>query len=84
MSETMMAHNMSAKKSDQTQFPASGMLCGYCELLVHFPFFVWIAAAILWLITALSRTPPLLPYRTIILTPCYPPQLSRGPPQVIS
>ncbi|WP_241607331.1 DUF2946 domain-containing protein [Rosenbergiella epipactidis] len=81
MSDAMMSHSMSAEKSDHAALPASGMVCGYCELLVHFPFFAWIAAAILWLLSALSLTPPSLPYRTIILTPCYPPQLSRGPPR---
>lgn len=84
MSDAMMSHSMSAEKSDHRSLPASGMVCGYCELLVHFPFFAWIAAAILLLISALSRTPPQLPYRTIILTACYPPQLSRGPPRVWS
>ncbi|WKX26737.1 DUF2946 domain-containing protein [Tatumella ptyseos] len=84
MSDAMMSHNMSADKSDHTSLPASGMVCGYCELLVHFPFFAWIAAAILWLLSALALTPPQLPYRTIVLTPCYPPQLSRGPPRVLN
>ena len=81
MAGAMMSHSMSAEKNDHIVLPASGMLCGYCELLAHFPFFAWIAAAILWLLSALSLTPPPLPYRTIVLTPCYLPQLSRGPPR---
>ncbi|MBT0721991.1 DUF2946 domain-containing protein [Tatumella sp. TA1] len=79
-----MPHGMAMQKGDHTMSPESGMLCGYCELLVHFPFFAWIAAAVLWLITALSRFSPYLPYRTIVLLPCYPPRLSRGPPRVLS
>ena len=79
----VMPHAMPMQKSEKPTTTDTGMLCGYCELLVHFPFFLWIAAAILWLISALSRAAPCLPYQTILLVPCYQPQLSRGPPRVI-
>ncbi|MBT0727476.1 DUF2946 domain-containing protein [Rosenbergiella australiborealis] len=81
MSEEMM-HHMTPQKKGEHSSVESGLLCGYCELLIHFPFLVSLAAAILWFITALSRVTPRIPYQTIILIPFYPPQLSRGPPSV--
>lgn len=34
------------------------LACGYCELLVHFPFIVWLLIPLIWLLYTSTRAPP--------------------------
>lgn len=56
-STSMMDHSSSQ--------PAAGgmatmddLACGYCELLVHFPFMIWVLIPLLWLLCTSTRAPP--------------------------
>lgn len=37
----------------------SGMVCGYCDLLIHVPLMVWIFIPFIWLTLIISRAPPI-------------------------
>ncbi|MEJ4043604.1 DUF2946 domain-containing protein [Erwinia sp. SLM-02] len=34
------------------------LACGYCELLVHFPFMIWVLIPLIWLLCTSTRAPP--------------------------
>ncbi|WP_233599228.1 DUF2946 family protein [Erwinia sp. JUb26] len=34
------------------------LACGYCELLVHFPFMLWLLIPLIWLFCTSTRAPP--------------------------
>lgn len=72
-----------AKPSAAQDMSEAGMLCGYCDLLIHMPFFLWVAVVLLWLLTRLTRLTPILLDYGILCPPFYSAHRSRAPPKLL-
>lgn len=74
-----MVHRM---MSGNAMSPMEEIACGYCQLLIHLPFILFVLTALLWLMLLCVRLSP--PLRTIF-TPIFrawTPQRARAPPAV--
>ncbi|MFG1172912.1 DUF2946 domain-containing protein [Erwiniaceae bacterium CAU 1747] len=64
MSASGMTHH-DASQPDMNGSPTmSDLACGYCDLLVHFPFMIWVLVPLIWLLCTATRAPPV---RLIVL-----------------
>ncbi len=80
--EMPMISASTSSPSTTSKHSDPGVLCGYCDFLIHVPFFLWDALVILWLLGKIVGQPPLTPYRGIVHSVCYSAYRSRGPPRL--
>lgn len=80
----MPGMNMAAMPDHEMQDHAEmGVVCGYCDLLIHVPLMLWAFVPLLWLVLCLARwLPPLLSKPLLAIHPGFE-HRPRGPPKAV-
>lgn len=67
-----------------SSLPLDDLACGYCQLLVHFPFLQFIIALFVWLFFIHVRRVAFIAPRAVVLVGFWSPGRARGPPLFIN